>query len=52
VLAWLQGEPEGKLMRDLIGWLEGDEEAKGKAQRRDLKEIPILWIGEACRVKP
>jgi len=33
VLAWLQGEPEGELVRDLIGWLEGNEEAKRRAQR-------------------
>jgi len=44
VLAWLQGEPQGKLVRDLIGWLEGDEEAKGRAQRlvgEDGEELQI-----------
>lgn len=45
VLAWLQGEPQGEAVRDLIGWLEGDEEAKGRAQRlvgEEVKELRII----------
>lgn len=33
VLAWLQGELQGEIVRDLIGWVEGNEEAKGRAER-------------------
>lgn len=33
VLAWLQGEPQGGIVRSLIGWVEGDEEAKEKVKR-------------------
>jgi len=41
VIAWLQGEPQGEVVRDLIGCLEGDEEAKGKVER-------LIASVEAC----
>lgn len=44
VLAWLQGEPQGEVVRDLIGWLEGDEEAKAKAERLVGKEVEELKV--------
>lgn len=44
VLAWLQGEPQGEIVRDLIGWVEGDEEAKGKAERLLGEEVGELKL--------
>jgi len=44
VIAWLQGEPQGEVVRDLIGCLEGDEEAKGKVERLIGREVRALRL--------
>ena len=44
VVAWLQGEPQGKVVRDLIGWLEGDERAKGRVKRLIGKKVEELRV--------
>jgi predicted nucleic acid-binding protein len=44
VLAWLQGEAQGEVVRDFIGWLEGDEEAKKRAQYLVGKNVEKLHI--------
>lgn len=44
VLAWLQGEPRGEVVRDFIRWLEGDEEAKKKARHLLGEEVEELRI--------
>lgn len=44
VIAWLQGEPQGKVVRDLIGWLEGDEETKGRVKRLMGKKVEELRV--------
>ena len=44
MIAWLQGEPQGEIVRSLIGWVEGDEEAKGKVKRLLGKEAEGLRI--------
>ena len=31
VLAWLQGEPAGKKVRDLVAWAEGDPKARKRS---------------------
>jgi predicted nucleic acid-binding protein len=45
VLAWLQGEPAGALVADLVAWCEGDEKA-GRAISRFVKaeEPPRLFL--------
>lgn len=53
ILAWLQGEPGGALVRDLLGWAEGDTAAGGRVRKRlgkDLKRpkiyVSIINLGE------
>lgn len=40
IIAWLQGETQGDIVRNLIGWIEGDRKVKKKA---------ISFIGEEVR---
>lgn len=46
VLAWLQGEPAGEMLKDLIDWAEGNQEARariaGPVSR--LNDPPQLFI--------
>lgn len=47
VMAWLQGEPAGSVVRDLVDWVDGQAEAGrrvGRALRRRLGRRPILSI--------
>ena len=53
ILAWLQGEPGGALVRDLLGWAEGDVAAGGRVRKRlgkDLKRpkiyVSVINLGE------
>ncbi|MBW2040346.1 MAG: type II toxin-antitoxin system VapC family toxin [Deltaproteobacteria bacterium] len=53
VLAWLQGEPSGAVIRDLLEWAEGDEDAGVRAKRslidglrRPKLLINIINLGE------
>lgn len=39
IIAWLQGEARGDIVRDLIGWIEGDREAKERARSFIGKEV-------------
>lgn len=34
ILSWLQGEPGGALVRDLLSWAEGDEEVEERVKAR------------------
>lgn len=46
VTAWLQGEAQGKIVRDLISWIEGDQEAEGKARSlvgEEVKEVNLYF---------
>jgi predicted nucleic acid-binding protein len=46
ILAWLQGEPGGALVRDLLGWAEGDAAAGGRVRKRLGKELkrPKIYV--------
>jgi len=44
VIAWLQGEPQGKVVRDLIGCFENDGESKEKVERLLGKEVQALRL--------
>jgi len=44
VIAWLQGELQGEIVRSLIGWVEGDEEAKGRVKRLLEEEVEELKL--------
>ncbi len=45
VLAWLQGEPSGAVVRDLVDWVEGDEAAGRRARRTlRLRRRPNVFI--------
>jgi len=53
ILAWLQGEPGGALVRDLLGWAEGDAVAGervrgclGKELNRPRLFVSIINLGE------
>lgn len=39
ILAWLQGEPAGEVVRDLVAWAEGEAKATPRLQER-LGRIP------------
>jgi len=46
ILAWLQGEPAGEVVRDLIAWSQGDEGA-GERIKKELGgdlERPRLFV--------
>lgn len=46
ILAWLQGEPAGAVVRDLLQWAEGDEEAGGRVKARLERNLgrPRLFV--------
>lgn len=46
ILAWLQGEPAGEVVRDLIAWSHGDEVAGDRVKRRLGGELeqPKLFV--------
>lgn len=44
ILAWLQGEPEGKLIRDLIARVEQHEEASGTSEKPEKQASPPLEL--------
>lgn len=57
VLAWLQGEPTGQAVRDLVAWAEGDVDAGERAYRwftevstEPTLAINLINLGEVCYV--
>ncbi len=57
ILSWLQGEPSGALVRDLLGWAEGDEAAGERVRARLGRElsrpkvsVSIINLGEVFHI--
>lgn len=46
ILAWLQGEPAGEIVKDLMDWAEGDQEARARTTGpvSELSEPPQLFL--------